>query len=46
MLINGLGMVKISDFSLVRELPEKIGLMTKNVVTRFLFNYIIHKSRN
>jgi hypothetical protein len=34
MLIDGNGLIKISDFSLIREIPEKSVLMTKNVVTR------------
>lgn len=35
MLIDENGLIKISDFSLIREIPEKPGLMTKNVITRF-----------
>lgn len=34
MLIDGNGNVKISDFSLIRKVPDESVLMTKNVVTR------------
>ena len=34
MLLNGDGAIKISDFSLIREIPENPSKMTKNVVTR------------
>ncbi len=34
MLLNGNGAIKISDFSLIREIPEIPSNMTKNVVTR------------
>lgn len=35
MLINGDGLIQITDFSLIRNIPENHKLMTKNVVTRY-----------